>query len=508
MKNKSNFPRIVIGFISVSLVILFFAVLQGALLPRLNVRSSPSDTGKKTFLKIKRPKDSQNRTYREWVEKGEQALGRGDAQAALAAFQNAAVASPGEILPYEKIGDIAFSQKDYETALKNYEFAGAAFPQNSALKIKIGRTLLGKRKVLDAKIKFESMELSQASAYYEGLIAAFLNDGKGAKSLLTKSLTLGPDENYRNAAQKILTVYRDVELERDGKLSHLQAKLALAFSQIGEYGLAIELGFAALKTDHNYRDVWITLGYAYLQENKLFDAEDAFTKAIELDAGQPASYFYRGMARQKISKLPEAIKDFEQAIGLGWQPKIFANLALGDLYFDQKDFRKAFSFYKEVVMADSSDINRFTRPVALAINHLNLSEEALALARKAYEAHPDTAKAHNLLGWAFLANNDPAASRLHLEKALELDPRFDAAHLNLGQLEEREGNLIGAKRQYEMAVSLAQQNSNVSIEETASLRYNAIQNRPLNALPLPPPSSPDPRSLIPHPSFIPSLSLE
>lgn len=382
-----------------------------------------------------------------------------------------------EVLSYEKKGDAYLLQKNYQSALQNFEFVDSLAPANSLIKIKIVRSLLGLRKILDAKIKLETIQPeTQTSLYYLGFIAAFLNDQKTAKDNLSKSMTIGTDETLKNNAQKILTVYKNFELARDGKIEFLQTLLAEAFDQAGEYGLAIELAFDALKTQHDYRDAWIVLGHAFLNEQKFFDAEDAFIKAVQLDAGHPTSFFFRGIAKKNLGKINEAISDFEQALKLGWQPKILAKEKLADSYFELKDFEKAFLLYKEIVTTDPSDIKRFVRPMALAINHLGKPQEATELAKKAYETHPNSAMGHNLLGWAFMANNDLLSAHKHLKEAIERDPELDAAYLNFGQLAEREGDSSQAMKYYKTAVELAQKAGNKSIEETARIKLE--QNTP------------------------------
>lgn len=455
--------------------------------------------------KVKRTKTVKNPTYQEFLQKGDRAVYVGDFTSALSAYQKASELEPHEILPYEKIGDVYFFQKNYASALQNYELAQSQNPESAVLKMKIVRTYLGLRKIPEAKAKVDAMAPpTQASLYYQGFIAAFTNDRDTSKDLLTKSLTAGSDETLKTYAQKILTNFRDFELTRDAKVEFLQTMLAQTFDQVGEYGLAIELAFDALKTKHDYRDTWIVLGHAFLQENKWPDSEDALTKSIELDSSHPASFFFRGIARRNLKKNAEALADFEQAVTLGWQPKILVKEQQADIYFDSQDFEKAFPLYKEVVETDPTDIRRFIRPMALAINHLKKPQEASELAKKAYEIHPDTAMAHNLIGWAALASDDLKSARQHLNEAKNRDPELDAVYLNLGQLEEQEGNMNAALQHYEKAIELAEKSGNLSIGNTAAIRYNGLKNKDA----LSGTTTPEVPKNKPASEFSPSFSLE
>ena len=175
-------------------------------------------------------------------------------------YQKASEIEPREELPYEKIGDIYFLQKNYNQAKQNFELARSIEPEKSNLLLKIVRALLGQRKILDAQAELEKItKPTDQSLFYQGILAAFLNKQEQAKELLKKASSAGTDADTKNGVQKILNIYRDFELEKDGRIEHLQTLLAQAFDQIGEYGLAIELAFDALKTKNDYRDAWIVL---------------------------------------------------------------------------------------------------------------------------------------------------------------------------------------------------------------------------------------------------------
>jgi serine/threonine-protein kinase len=80
-------------------------------------------------------------------------------------------------------------------------------------------------------------------------------------------------------------------------------------------------------------------------------------------------------------------------------------------------------------------------------------EEAIGCAWSAVAAHPDSAYGRYLLGFLHGSpRNDPAAAEPHYLKALELNPRFTFAMINLGRLRERVADLAGAERWYRRAL--------------------------------------------------------
>lgn len=408
--------------------------------------------------------------------------------------------------PGEGLGDIALTEKNYENARRNFEAVLLQNPKNQLLRMKLIKSLLGLRKILEANIELEKIQLvTQESLAYQGYIAAFFNDQARAKEILTRVLTEGSNETLKANAQKILDNLRDFELARDAKIEFLQALLAQTFNQVGEYGLAIEMAFDALKSEHNYRDVWIVLGHSFLSDHKWLEAEDALTESIKLDARHPSAYFFRALTRQKQKRLPESISDFQKALEFGYKPRILAEQFLADSFFELKDFERAYPLYKNTVLADPSSLQNFIRPMALAINHIKKPLEALDLAKKALETHPNTAMAENLFGWALSGTGDYASAKEHLKTALILDPKLDAAYLNLGQLAEKEGRADSAQEYYDKARILAQEQNHKSIEETAASRYTLITARIENGeIPAPAENSPQMESV----RFIPSLSLQ
>lgn len=470
MKNPKILIRIlqILSVVSVAAIAIF-------LFDTADVFKKNGEEGPQVQLpKITRPRPAMDRTYRDFLESGDRAFFRNDFAAALREYQQAAALEQREYLAYEKMGDSYFFQKNYGAGRQNFELAASLNPANGTLKLKIVKSILGLRKIVEARTELEKIQLkTQETVYYEAMIAAFLNEKEKAEELFGQAIQ-GNDEKIKQNAQKFLDIYRDYQIARDAPETFLQVMLAQAYDQVGENAMAIELAFDAIKKQNDYRDAWIVLGHAFLGENKWLDSEDAFTKAIELDSSQPAAYFFRAVAEKNLNKNQQAIADFNAALRMGWQPKISAKLFLADIYFGMSDFQAAFDFYSDVVKTDASDINRFIRPIALAINHLSNPQEALSLAQIAFNAHPENAMAHNLLGWALIFNNDFAGARTHLSEAISQNPALDAAYLNMGQLSEKEGNVREALVNYQRAIDLALQSGNSSIEQTAQLKYDQL----------------------------------
>lgn len=472
-------------------------IFVGALVSGLVKTEKMAENISSAINKIPRPKFLSS-SYKELLEQGDAAAKTEKKEDAANYYNRAADIEPRDYQVYEKIGDLYESQHRFAEAGAQYQMAHSLNPQKQELIIKAAKTLLHARKIFDARVLLEKIEPpTQHTHYYLGLIAAFLNEQEKAQDLLKKSFaSQAANEELKNKAQKVLTAYREFEVSQEAPIEYLQAQLAATFEDIGEYGLALELGFAALKSEPNYRDVWIILGHAYLNLAQLNDAEAAFTKALTLDAGHPTALYFRGLTKNLSGKKMEAARDFEDALKNGWQPVIGPKLELAEIYFSQQEYEKSFAMYKDVVLLDHAEIGRFVRPVAIAINQLNKPHEALALAQKGVSAHPGSALAQELVGWAYLVIDDRIAARSYLQQAIALDPTLDIAYLHLGQVAAREGKIEEARAHFEKAQTLAEKTTHASIATAAknlSAELNTrgsaplpIQKTPQNAIVQPP----------------------
>ena len=80
----------------------------------------------------------------------------------------------------------------------------------------------------------------------------------------------------------------------------------------------------------------------------------------------------------------------------------------------------------------------------LAARELGLAELTLS---RAAELEEGRASAHSALGWALLLRGDSMGARMAYGRALDADPTFDKARLNLAALKCRFGDVEGARRE-------------------------------------------------------------
>lgn len=94
--------------------------------------------------------------------------------------------------------------------------------------------------------------------------------------------------------------------------------------------------------------------------------------------------------------------------------------------------------------------------IMMVLTHLRgrTPEKALETTADMIKANPDDPNAYNLEGTVRLATNNHDGARKAFRTALEKDPGFTAAALNLARVEERSGNAAEARKWYEQALRM------------------------------------------------------
>ena len=320
--------------------------------------------------------------------------------------------------------------------------------------------------------------------YYRGLLEVLYKNFSEAKDIFENLSEANDteeqavDTTLQANAKLFLKSYSIFSYYTEGEQEYLQTLLAKDLTVIGLYQAAIPLLFDVLNSNETYRDAWIVLGYAYLNTKQNAAAIEAFETAQDLGPNKPETMFFLGLAHFANNEIEKAIIALEKADELGYQPKDQIQLKLGDLYLLQEEYGKAETSYRNVLSANPSNIDVFTRSVWLNIDKLGDADKALEKAHQALEHHSQNPMSYNLVGWALTATKDYNQAEKYLTKALEMDPNLDAAYLNFGWLYEQQGASTLAKEYYKEAYELGGTNS---IANLAALRFNNLSKPELRS---------------------------
>jgi protein O-GlcNAc transferase len=198
------------------------------------------------------------------------------------------------------------------------------------------------------------------------------------------------------------------------------ANLLQAAGQIEE---AIAIYEQALQLAPNLAVLHCNLASLWQIQGEHDRAIVGYQRAIELQPDFVVAYQNLGESLVIQNQLAAATRAFEMALEL--DPKSGDYMKMGDLYQRQ-----------------------------------GLIKEAIDCFRSAVRDRP-SAPAYNNLGAALWSWGETKFSKKAYQKALALDPDYDAAHFNMGQLLEGTGELEAAQQHYEKALALQPEAINV-----------------------------------------------
>lgn len=453
-----------------TLIILWIAIITGSIFIFFNTNKAEPVIENPTKVEVNKETeviDLSPKTYTGYINLGDRFLKQQEYQKAIDNFKQAASINTTSITPLNKL---ALAQ------LKNNQPKEA---ENSLIKAKeinskdletltlLTQAYIDQRNFSAAQATIKPLDQNNPQIkYYSGILQILNQDFEKAKKTF-KNLNTEQASRFNSA-------YENFALFTEGKTEHLQVLLAKALTEVDQHQAAIPLLFDVINKKNNYLDAWIILGYAYLNINQGPDAVDALTQAHDLNDQKPETLFFLGLAHFANSDIQKAIFYLEKADEAGFEPKEQIDLKLADLYLLQQEYKKSAKKFTEVLSKNTSSLDIFSKTIWLNIDKLNQPQTALDLASAALTSHPEEAMSYNLVGWALAANGDYEKSKAYLEKALQLKPNLDAAHLNLGWLHELQGQEAQAKEYYKQAYSLGNNNS---IANLAAVRFNNIAEK-------------------------------
>ena len=192
------------------------------------------------------------------------------------------------------------------------------------------------------------------------------------------------------------------------------------------------------------------VGADYVLLSDYGDADKWFTKATEWAPDNVLDWYYLGRTKYNENRFEEAVSAFEHCLRLdGKNVRAEDNLglslqALGRGAEAREAFLKAIDWQAGASTKDPwpyIDIGSF-------LLEGNEPEKAAVYLRQGLAIAPDTSKAHQQLGKAYLAMQEPGKAEKELQEAVRLEPDNARSHYVLGQLYAKEGQGEKAKREF------------------------------------------------------------
>lgn len=210
--------------------------------------------------------------------------------------------------------------------------------------------------------------------------------------------------------------------------SNAEIQAGLALEALGKSDEAVKHleGLIAAKPDDV--DALSALGNIYRSRKRFAEAADAYDKAIA-KIGTPGRanwdlFYFRGIARERIKRWPEA----------------------------EADLRKALELMPEALGRERALVLNYLG-YSLVDQHLKL-DEALGMLRRAVELRPRDGYIIDSLGWAYYRLGRYEEAVRELERAMELRPSDPVINDHLGDVYWRVGRRLEATFQWNSARDL------------------------------------------------------
>ncbi|OCR00908.1 hypothetical protein BCD67_24450 [Oscillatoriales cyanobacterium USR001] len=215
---------------------------------------------------------------------------------------------------------------------------------------------------------------------------------------------------------------------------------------------------------------YLTLGEALEVQGDPTGARDAYVKVLEIDPRSAIAYAYLGQLYAEYWWLDEAVENYQQALKIkpDWT-EVYYNL--GNVFHKQGNLAEAVSSYRQAISLRSNYADAYYN-LGVVFDQQNELVAAVESYETVIKIAPKYVKAYSNLGctlvkqgkfaeainiyqkgiaikpdWAILYNNlaqvlmenAPEEAILAYHKAIELEPKMELAHYNLGKAWQMQG---------------------------------------------------------------------
>ncbi len=350
------------------------------------------------------------------------------------------------------LGDAYESEADYENAVRAWRAAA----QTTGPSIEVLERLAAvHRRTGDTRGLEEDLAAlfrlrPEGAIFFElGLLLA-VSDPDRALEYLNQAGAADPD--LAEVAAELDRTIRRARLIDDDPAYTLTA-VGRTLAARGEWAYAREAFINAVAHNPGYADAWAFLAEARQQTggDGLPDLQTAYT----LDPASLVVNTFYALYAQRQGQYAEALGYLEAALGADPNnPTLLAEMAgtmsaLGDI-------QTAINLFLEAISADPKNPVFWRLLAVFSIeNVVQVADLGLPAAREALLLDPDNPAAHDLVGEAYLALENPLLAERFFLEALSRDPEYAPAYLHLGLLKLTAGDTAGARRDLEKVLALA-----------------------------------------------------
>lgn len=216
-----------------------------------------------------------------------------------------------------------------------------------------------------------------------------------------------------------------------------------------------------LDYENSNTDVHIAMAKLYLVMKDYENCAKSVEIALKINSKLPDAYYLKGMALMENDKMDEAIRSFQNAVGID-QKQYDALMQLGYIYASRES-KLAIEYFKSATLARSDATEAFY--------NLGLLYQENEQPDKAIEAYNSIVKIDSVnklaiynIGYVNLVyKSDYKKAEEFFSKALEIDSTYADAWFNRGYSRELQGKNVDARKDFKQ-VMIIRNNDPKSIE--------------------------------------------
>lgn len=349
-------------------------------------------------------------------------LGEAEAQADLALE-----AAGDNVQAWLLKGELALAREQFAEAEAAFQSAFALTEANVPARIGLARAFLGLNQTEKARKQIDALSAINADApivnYLKALLARQEGDLQATERALREVLAVVPNHPQSLLLLGAIQLGKGEQAQSEELLTRFISRnpgnpagtklLASLYQRQNRPQAAIDLLLKAERRAPDDTELLVLLGNAYIRQGNIETGREYLARAVELAPDSPALRAQLAAGHLVAGATDEAVAELESVIE------------------QRPDFARA--------------------DLLLVLTHLRTRDFELAFqaARALSEKHPESGLPHNLMGAAREAQQKKDEARLHYEKALEIQPDYTAAALNMARMDYQSGAIESARRRYE-----------------------------------------------------------
>lgn len=335
---------------------------------------------------------------------------------------------------------------DAQTAVAKYQDAIAKDPKNARTYYNLALALertgdeSGER---DALVKAEQLDANLAPVHNQlGMLALKANQAAQAEKEFQTAITLDPE--YAEAQSNLGVLYgqtgraSDAEqlfrkaTENNPKYGQAFANLGIILASEGRFADAAQALDSATRLEPNNPGSLSAYAMVLVRLGRSSEAMPLFHKVVELDPKSAGAHLNLGIALADGFDLNGALLEFSTAVQLDPQSAM-AHYNKGRVLLDLQRNAEAKPELETAVKLDTSQADSWYL-LGLIARQAGEADAAIVSFRKAIAARPDNAEAEFMLGKELERKGDSAGAAQCWRKAIELRPQYSEALYSLARV--------------------------------------------------------------------------